>query len=1034
MKPLKLTMSAWGSYPGETKVDFTKFQEGNLFLITGPTGAGKTTIFDAISFALYGNVSGKTREKASVRSDFSKPEIDTYVELIFSHRGQLFTVNRKPKYERPKKRGEGFTTSNETADLYIENHEPISVVADVNKKIEEIIGINYSQFKQIIMIAQGEFLELLVSNSKDRVQILRSLFQTGHYDKLQKILAEKSKNLYSKIEQLKNKMDESISTIDVLENKELSELLESEYYQYERILELTQELVKEESLQVRKLQVEIEDIALMSKKLLIIITEGEATNNKIIKLKQTKDEIILLESKKESIVELEEKLRLAKLAVKVLLEQRVYYSMKKRLDELGEKYKKIKEEIQILSAEFTNNQKLFEESKVVDEEVKKLEDKYRELVAYIPLFNELKNTADLSDKITKDLEGIHLEQTRIEKQKRSLEIDKQNLLKDKDELAFVEQWIGENNLELANYKRIESDIKEIFEKNKRCEIEEKILAIFYDKYEKLDKLLKEKKEIYEASEDLYKKSAIGLAAKYLEENMPCPVCGSLEHPNKAVVSRGVLDEEEISKLKESYEVTLSEYNQVYNEAAGQSGIVKGKKSEKEELLKVQEVNDLSELKNKLLLVSGKLDNLQKRSFDLNSQLEKKSQIGERLIKIDSTIEDLAKEEINYKGRYDEVKSQRDVLEGKKVQIIKKLPVDLTIVEVKKETMKLEQSIKELIEYKNKTVEIYQDSKIRLEKKQSLLEDTKTEGIKVKKELELAKGEYEQCMRDNGFTSEEEYQQSLIKEDEMTAIEKQVKSFHENYQIKNDQRKTLENEVANKETLDLINLNKELETIEELRLIKQNSKQLISTRIVVNKKAIDSISSKLLIRKQLDNEYGVVKDLDNVTKGTNGERLVFEHYVLSSYFEDIIQAANIRLSRMTNSRYELLKVSKVSDARTTDSLDLEVIDHYTGKTRSVKTLSGGESFKAALSLALGLSDIVQNNAGGIEIETLFIDEGFGSLDSQSLDQALNTLTSLTKNNRLIGIVSHVNELKERIDNQIIIDKGNQGSTLRIQNGG
>jgi exonuclease SbcC len=286
------------------------------------------------------------------------------------------------------------------------------------------------------------------------------------------------------------------------------------------------------------------------------------------------------------------------------------------------------------------------------------------------------------------------------------------------------------------------------------------------------------------------------------------------------------------------------------------------------------------------------------------------------------------------------------------------------------------------------------------------------------------------MQSYGFQSVEEYRQSILNEASMLELKNEITTYITLKQEKETIKKNLEESLKDKSMADVKGLLELKEQMEKNRDIHQKEKEHVISRRIGNKRALDSIQSKIAEKSKLDEEYGVVKDLDNVTKGNNGERLIFEHYVLSTYFEDIIKSANQRLSAMTNHRYELQKVSKVADARTKDSLDLEVLDNYTGRRRSVKTLSGGESFKAALSLALGLSDIVQNNAGGIQIDTLFIDEGFGSLDSESLEQALNTLTSLTEHNKMIGIISHVSELKERIDNQIVVEKGNNGSSLKM----
>lgn len=1100
MKPIRLEMSAWGSYPEVTTVDFTKFQEGSLFLITGPTGAGKTTVFDAISFALYGNVSGKLREKASVRSDFSSPDVDTYVELIFSHKGKEYRIKRAPKYSRPKKRGEGFTVSSETAELYIEEQLPIVSMQEVNRKIDEIMGINYDQFKQIAMIAQGEFLELLVSNSKDRVEIFRNLFKTEKYESIQRVLAEKSKRIYSAILELTNKIDEAVSNIEViveenlrinpldypqmlndelLENRsqedidleerlrngdiqghidenqleehqleehqydelkselelsrkipfELKQSLEAEYKNYEKIITLTKEYIQIEKKKVLDFTKEIEKYSEDANQLLILISEGENHNKQVERLNQIINELVELQRRQEEITQIEEALQLATRAEKVAAEEKLYDNVVNRLGELVHKKDLMKVDIESSTLRYEESQRKFEKTKEYNEKIKALQEEYRTLEGYIPLFEELTKVTDQLNELASTLRSYIDQFNEVKAEYGQIKEQRETLSGEYNQYSNVETSIGERNLHYSQVNQLVEDIKVALDKKRVLQEEKKSLYVLQEKFQREEKQLKELKEIYETNEEIYKKAAIGLAAKFLEDNMPCPVCGSLDHPKKATISHDVPDEEKLEALKSQYEKARETYNESYNQASKQHGVVTTKESEYEELLNKLSINE-EELEAQYQENKVKQHSLKEQLEVLNQQLIRKNTIQQELTKMEERMVVLEADMELKKVKYEEVKSEFDVGKGNYNQIKSKLPESLDSTMVHEQIKELKDRENNYLIEQKSAEEDYQNNKVSLQNKKTLMEAYIEEEVRLQKEVQNQKVQYEDSVKSHGFDSIETYKESFMDETKMGSLKDMVKKFYESLQEKVNTRDHLIESTQGKKEVDVDTLKLQYQQLEKQRKALQKDKELLNARVLNNKKALESMKGKMDSKKELDEEYGIVKDLDNVARGNNSERLVFEHYVLGTYFEDIIQSANIRLSVMTNSRYELQKVSKVTDARTKDSLDLEVLDHYTGKKRSVKTLSGGESFKAALSLALGLSDIVQNNAGGIQIDTLFIDEGFGSLDSESLDQALKTLTSLTEHNRLIGIISHVSELKERIDNQIIVDKGNNGSKLRV----
>ncbi len=838
MRPVRLTISGWGPYPKEEKIDFSSYGDGEIFLITGPTGSGKTTIFDAITYAIYGMVSGKNRDKNSVRSDFAREGQDTYVELVFLHKGKEYIVKRTPRYFRAKKRGEGFVTSQETAELIEEGKPPVTNVKEVNQRLLEIMGLSYEQYKQIAMLAQGEFLELLLASSRDRVAIFRDIFKTQLFEKLQKNLTEKAKDLYLGIKELDHKMEEAISTIDYEEDTQLEQELKMEYMSYTRVWNQLEQAIERDRKGAAELKVQIG---------------------------------------------------------------------------------KLEETLQKLTAKGTAYFQVVKQRQLIEKDLEKYGETVKAAVANL-------------EKIKTDMEAKRMQMEQVAKalNEKLEEGEKRKVekLKEADAFRGIEEKLSKVLVELERISHEKEGLLVLAEREKKLSEQEKLLARKQKNYEAADNMAKQAKKAYEEKEEAYRREAIGLVARLVKEGEPCPVCGSLTHPKVAQFSGKAPDEKELENWKSKWEEEEKARQVVYEDTFREKGIRDGMAEELRRLLK-----------ERSLTAEGLLEAIE------GCKQQEKDKKEERL-----KLEAARKEKEKWEREIGRL--ERELIKLKKDQ-------DMQKERQNKERLKAQ-------EEENKR-------KMSLEKEKSLLS---------------------------------------MKEKEYKAIQKE--------------------EAAYKSNLEISLLETQMKEAEDEKKQLQKRREKMVTRHKVNKNAYDSLKIKMEEREKQEEIYRVYKDLDNVTRGNNKERIVFEHYVLAAYFEDVLEAANIRFTAMTGGRYELKKVGSVADARTTDSLELEVIDNYTGKRRSVKTLSGGESFKAALSLALGLSDMIQNSIGGIQVETLFIDEGFGSLDQESLDQALSSLMKLMGNNQMVGIISHVNELKERIHKQIVIDKGNAGSRVILNN--
>lgn len=888
MKPLKIKISAFGPYKNCIDIDFEKLGESGIFLITGDTGAGKTTIFDSISFALFGEVSGSNRPVPSVRSDFADNDTETFVELEFTHKNKKYKIRRNPAYERTKKRGEGTTKTSADASLEYDD-KVISGTKNVDIKIEEILGINSKQFKQISMLAQGEFLKILFAESKDRTEIFRRIFDTDIYNQIARRLADKTRIAKAELEQLKDYFAINSSNIvwkdgiQSVQPKDVNELFIQE------ILEKLQQEIKINSEQFEKCQEQISKQSDENSKMEKEITAQKDKNDKIDRCQKLQEEQKVLQEKQEDIKQKE-----------ILIQK-----SQEIINKILPKEDKKKE----LEKEISQKQKVLQDISEKIELGKKKEEKFKQILELIEIIK--------------------------------VQFQKYSELKD-----------GKTELE-DKIKKLQVIIKEQENKKIASENAQKLEA----EWEKLST------EVLEKEKEFFKEQA-GILAEKLKENEPCPVCGSLHHPNLAIKSTSVLTKEELDNLKEKEE--------------------KSRKT-------------LTDATNKVTEINSKIETLIKEfgeKPDVELYNKKYAEISEELEKAYNQLND------NYK----KIMLKDIVIESFEYDIFKE-----------KITNKISKEREEFL------------------KLQTQQEENKKQIDELLQKKEKAQNDYQNTLKELGFENEEQYKKSVLNNLQIEIFSKEIEKYKTDVTINATKLEEIQKEIKGFEKVDLTakiqefnNKKQELENMrrqqmEYHRIFENNNRILVDLQ--TNSKKLDSKIK----------EFTMVEDLSKIANGTvyGKRRIEFEQFVQASYFDMVIIEANKRLLKMTDNRF--LLVRKESSERVSDKigLELEVIDNYNGKRRDVKSLSGGEAFKAALSLALGLSDVIQSYSGGIVVDTMFIDEGFGSLDTESREQAINTLNQLTDNHKLIGIISHVTELKERIDKKIIVTKSTGGSKITIE---
>lgn len=872
MRPVRLIICGWGPYKEKQEIDFSGIDRRGLFLITGPTGAGKTTIFDAITYALYGTMSGGMREKGTVRSDFAAADIPTYVELVMTHGGREYTIYRNPEYLRPRKRLEGMTKEKEKAILTEPDGKKVEGGNEVTRRIWELLRLDYRQFKQLSMIAQGEFARLLTASPGEKTKIFREIFDTDLYDKMAASLKGKSAQIYRQVMECRHKMDEDI---DLLSKDRLftdeeaylrwQELTSSESYYYDGLMEILENQLKESRKKRKENQKQFE--------------KAEKQIQKYTKQAAQAEKVRSLFEKLEA-----ERVRSSKL--------------KEKSSEIRQDEKRLKrqEAAEALRAEETQKQTVQSYTANLEKQLKEREDEIRQL----------------------------------QKQKED------------------GKFLYENRQKLQNAYQLAQEASELRGKEKEllgsCEKQKEELCKLQKQYLCAEEAEEESKRIYEQADRQYRHGIAGILGQELVQGMPCPVCGSLQHPLPAKREQDVPDEESVREVKAVFEQKQQKRIELHGKTAAC-------------------LSQTQELDRQYAEYSGK-----------RAEAEKALQ-----------------EEKSFFGDYME---------------------------------------KQDVETFQKQIREYEQVVTLLEEKGIVLGRQKEELEVQRQEVISLCAKWEQQLLEAGFSSEQDYREVLTDPESLRMLRESIQNYQQECHTNKEMLLHLEKETKGLKEENLQEIQEKLKesNVWKKKLLEEQMELGSQARRM--EKCLGSLKEKQEQLSGLMQKYSLLKDLDDAANGNNKKRLVFEQYVLASYFEEILKAANIRLHLMSTGRYELRRMQQISDGRSKDNLEMEVMDYYTGKYRSVKTLSGGESFKASLALALGMSDVVQAGSGGIRVETLFIDEGFGSLDEESLNQACLTLQTLVERDRLIGIISHVPELAEKIENQIRIHKTNAGSSIEV----
>ncbi|MEC3885919.1 SMC family ATPase [Halobacillus sp. HZG1] len=1034
MKALTLTMAAFGPYRHKQIVDFTTLGEESIFLITGPTGAGKTTIFDAMCFALYGRASGSDRDQDSMRSHFADPGEPTYVEFTFELRGKTYRIVRMPKQMKRKERGEGWKEDPARADFYIIQGEEEKLVAskikEVNEYIEEILGLDYEQFRKMIMIPQGEFRKLISENSKEREEILQRIFKTEFFAEVTDYFKKQSKELQTEINQFEWKISQEKERIvwgeeaDAdLENEELSKVRK----RLNQRIDHQKQMVSDEKAYADQLQQTTDHIQnqyFESKQLLDLFEERDRLSIEHKKL----------EENSAAIKDLENEHSYAKKAAEVRPYEKQYEERQRELDQLLLNQKDREETYNRVKSAF---------DKIQEEYVKKAdqqEDRDRMKEAWQQKLREKEHVQEFLKK-NQGLENLEREIANNRRSFSDFQEKEQKILQDKKWMK--EKVKGERSLREAAYEKKQSyqTSQQRKERVERLSKEWLQLTKLRTQYQSVSKNYQEKKqrlqkfkESYEKALDDIRKHHAYTLSLHLNDGSPCPVCGSTEHPDVAGKPEGVLNEDQVEQLRERhkeaehyFEKAQDELIQVKSDGEAQRQLTESIWNDldiEHELSEEMIEKERQHCSHEMRKVLEEYNKLKEKIEDIQSTEKKLDEMDQQLEFLQNQKETLQR---TINDQQQDQTKRRTELESLKENVTS---TSVDPEELVKEAASLEKSYKEAEENWIEIQSLYQQKRDEWQKIQTAVEEGKNYLEQAQKAAEQRKTEFDQTLVQFSFDSIEAYRSAIRTPQIMEQMTNEIQQYKQRVQVVNERLQELNQKLEGKERPQLQAVHEKLEKMQE----KLNEQLEMVNHLNVSLQQNESIQENIrrLVEEQgeLAAKYYDIAELAQIANGDNHLRLSLERYVLASYLDEILIQANLRLDQMTDHRYQLIRSDAIAKRGAQSGLDLEVIDHHTGQQRSVRTLSGGEGFKTSLSLALGMADVVQAHAGGVQLDTLFIDEGFGTLDDLSLEQAIGCLRSLQDGNRMLGIISHVQQLKEEIPAKLQIDAGPEGSKVEF----
>ncbi len=966
MKPILLRFHAFGPYPDTVTIDFTRFSNG-LFLISGPTGAGKTTIFDAICFALYAHASGNVRGVDSLKSHHAAPQELCYVEFTFALEDKQYHIRRVPKQLVYSKRKKDLIEANAEVTLTLPNQEVLSG-REANARIEELVGLSCEQFRKIVMLAQGEFRRFLDASSREKQEIFRQIFQTDLYERFTAELGKRSEDIRRQSETVRQTALSMLSQLDCSQDEALAELVNAPYSSARAVCDHLLEFLPQEEAS---------------------ITAAEQV------LADHEEQLRGLELGKAEELE------------RMFVQQEQLLKEQEELVDRTPEMQTVRQQLEQLdrAAKLLPPHTLLEDCRrQVQSKSQQLEHSKKELQNHRDTFSQAERDFGMVDELSSQRDRIFEQVQRLQQeiqQAKKWQTFTERIAEEKKSLALAQRS--------AELSRLLFDRSLLHTQGKALQRATELCNQIHQLEYRYQQALQQHRQ---AQSDLHSMQALVLAQQ-LQEGQPCPVCGSVHHPHPVSVANSI-SQEEADRL-------AAYSQQLFGELSSQRTLL-------EELIKQDPA---------LFGESIEPEQLQVRQSDIARRISQLEERIARLIPLEKVSQPryfdsqyLQEQILPMQAKVSEHQTSLRLLTEEEDSLRSSLPQGFSAEQLQQDFTRLSRQEEQLRETIQRITNQYRQASSQMNQLQAAVSQASGDLSQLLSRREELLHNFTTLLGQGGFADEEQFLAAVAGLSHQDALRQRLEIYNQQLLGVKSRIAQLAQQIAEQPRPDLSWLREQYHQLEEQCLTQKQQLTQRQNRYHLNHRLMEGIQKSVSRLERLEQDYERVGGLFQAASGKNPQRLSFESYVLSGYFEQIISVANLHLSRMSLGRYQLLRKKDRSRGNTSSGLDLEIFDSYTGVPRHVSTLSGGESFQTSLALALGLAQVVQQHAGGIRIQTMFIDEGFGSLDPQSLDSAVQTLMGLQEDDRLVGIISHVPQLYERIPNRIIVTPSAGGSTLRL----
>ncbi|CAA0115217.1 Nuclease SbcCD subunit C [BD1-7 clade bacterium] len=1015
MKPVSLTIRAFGPFAGEETLDFTRLGENPLFLINGPTGAGKSSILDAICFALYGQTTNKDREAQAMRCDFADDDVTTHVELLFQLGKKQYRIRRIPAQRIAKKRGEGTTekAAEATLTLVEDDNETLLVskkTSEATRMIEDLTGLNVDQFRQVMVLPQGKFREFLMADSSEREKIFSRLFQTGFYKRIEDALKDKAATIRADVNNLTQQTAGLLSSIDLDNADQLAEQIAAEEETYKSAS------TKKEAADQQKTHLQQQ------------LTQGKHLADQFTALADKKAQQTKLIAQTSNIDASKARLQRAQQADKITPYSQQLADLRQQVSHAGQQTAVLDNQCNTANNNLKKSEIAWNESQKNLEAVNQWQIELSQLQALEPKIKQLTDALQQQKQLQKQRDAAKNEEQQVSVQLDSLQQTTQ-LKKQRLATINVDETI------LAQAMETISAIKR--QGTQRRQLDDAIEALNPLERQREDKSKQQSRQqqVFDDHQrhwqTLQMKWHAGQAAslaRALQPDAPCPVCGSCEHPHPAVVDyQEVVTEQTLQAAEQKMHSSRQQLEQLNTEIAQLMG-----QCETARQYIVDQKTQLGAVAEQSTAILREQYQAAKREHErLSALATEKSGL---VIQLDQAHKDI--DQLNQQWRQASDRHQQHnqslAASNQQVQTLQNdVPVNLRNSHALTQACQaLSEKIQRAHQHANSTQQAFQQHSAEKASSDSALKHQIATENDLKKSLNERLEHWQQRLNDAGFSDDAHFDNSLLNEELHQSLGDNIRDWEQQCLSVKAQIIEQSERLQGKAEPDLKQLEQTVNSAEVNYQQVLNEWTQANRRLTAQKEVATKLAALQADNKALEDTYATIGTLADVASGNNAQRLSLQRFVLSVLLDDVLLEASQRLRLMSKGRYQLLRKEERAKGNKASGLELEVEDAYTGKTRSVATLSGGESFMAALSLALGLSDVVQAYAGGIRLETLFIDEGFGSLDQESLDLAIKTLIDLQQAGRMIGIISHVSELKDQMALRIDINATAAGSRISL----